>query len=43
MGGFLGAPTAKLLSNHKGGLTTVFAMMIFAVALYMLARSVNLI
>ncbi|MEA2836983.1 MAG: uncharacterized protein QOD89_1533 [Bradyrhizobium sp.] len=42
-GGFLGARTAKSLSNHKGGLTTVFAMMIFAVALYMLGRSLNLI
>jgi uncharacterized membrane protein YfcA len=42
-GGFLGAHSAKSLSTHKGGLTTVFAMMIFAVALYMLTRSLNLI
>lgn len=42
-GGFLGARTAKSLSNRTGGLTTAFAMMVFAVALYMLGRSLNLI
>ena len=42
-GGMAGARSAKLLSRHKGALTTVFAFLIFAVALYMLARSLALI
>jgi uncharacterized membrane protein YfcA len=43
VGGLLGARAAKSLGNHRGVLTTVFAMMIFAVAIYMLVRSLNLI
>jgi uncharacterized membrane protein YfcA len=42
-GGLAGARSAKLLSRHKGALTTVFAGLIFAVALYMLVRSLALI
>ena len=42
-GGLAGARSARLLSGHKGALTTVFAFLIFAVALYMLARSLALI
>ena len=42
-GGLAGARSARLLSHHKGALTTVFALLIFAVALYMLARSLLLI
>ena len=41
--GLAGARSARLLSGHKGALTTVFAFLIFAVALYMLARSLALI
>ena len=43
IGGLLGARAAKSLSARKGVLTTVFALLIFAVALYMLVRSLNFI
>ena len=43
LGGFLGARSAKALSSRKGVLTTVFAMLTFAVALYMLVRNLNFI
>ena len=43
LGGLLGARSAKSLADRKGALTTVFAVLIFAVALYMLVRSLNLI
>ena len=36
------APQSRL-SNRKGALTTVFAIVIFAVAIYTLIRSLNLI
>ena len=39
----LGVRSAKLLSNRKGALTIVFAGLIFAVACYMLVRSLSLI
>jgi uncharacterized membrane protein YfcA len=42
-GGLAGARSARLLSHRKGMLTTVFAFLIFAVALYMLVRSSALI
>lgn len=38
-GGFLGARAAKRLSATRGRLTTVFAMLIFVVAAYMLWKS----
>lgn len=38
-GGFLGARAAKRLSATRGRLTTIFAVLIFAVAAYMLWRS----
>jgi uncharacterized protein len=41
-GGFAGARSATLLSHRKGLLTTVFAFLIFAVALYMLVRTLVL-
>lgn len=43
VGGLLGARSAKTLSGRKGALNTVFAALIFAVAIYMLVRSLNLI
>jgi len=43
LGSFLGVRSAKSLSRRKGALTVVFAMLIFAVALYMLVRSLALI
>ncbi len=43
VGGLLGARSARSLADRKGALTTVFAVLIFAVALYMLVRSLNLI
>ena len=43
LGGLLGASSAKSLSTRKGALTTVFAMVIFGVAIYMLVRSLNVI
>ena len=39
IGGFLGAHLAKRLSSTQGRLTTVFAMLIFAVAAYVLWQS----
>ena len=41
-GGLLGAQSAKLLADQKGALRTVFAALIFAVAVYMLVRSLGL-
>jgi uncharacterized membrane protein YfcA len=41
LGSLLGVRSAKSLSNRKGALTMVFALLIFAVALYMLVRSLN--
>jgi uncharacterized membrane protein YfcA len=41
LGGLLGARSARSLSTRKGALTTVFAMVIFGVAIYMLVRSLN--
>ena len=41
IGGLLGARSARLLANRRGALTIVFAVLIFAVALYMLVRSLN--
>jgi uncharacterized membrane protein YfcA len=39
LGGLLGARSAKTLSGKRGALNTVFAALIFAVAIYMLSRS----
>lgn len=41
MGGLLGARSAKGLSGKRGALNLVFAALIFAVALYMLVRSLG--
>ncbi|RDI56754.1 sulfite exporter TauE/SafE family protein [Microvirga subterranea] len=41
MGGLLGARSAKELSGKRGALNLVFAALIFAVALYMLVRSLG--
>jgi uncharacterized protein len=38
-GGLLGARSAKSLAGRRGALTTAFAAMIFAVAIYMLVRT----
>ena len=38
LGGLLGTRSAKTLSGKRGALNTVFAVVIFAVAIYMLAR-----
>ena len=43
LGGLLGARSAKSLASRRGALTTAFAALIFAVALYVLVRSLNLI
>ncbi len=43
LGGLLGVWSAKSLARRRGALTTAFAVLIFAVALYMLARSLNVI
>ena len=43
LGGLLGARSAKSLASRRGAPTTAFAALIFAVALYMLVRSLNLI
>lgn len=43
VGGLAGAGSAKVLAGRKGLLNTVFAAIIFAVAIYMLVRSLNLI
>jgi hypothetical protein len=40
-GGVLGARSAKALSVRKGALTSVFAALIFAVAIYTLVRSIG--
>jgi uncharacterized membrane protein YfcA len=42
-GGFLGARAAGVLANRRGYLNGAFAVLIFAVASYMLVRSVHLI
>lgn len=42
LGGLLGARSANALAGHKGALNTVFAVLIFAVAIYMLIRSLHL-
>lgn len=42
IGGLLGARSAARLAGRKGALNTVFATLIFAVAAYMLVRSLNL-
>ena len=42
-GGLLGTRSAKLLAGRKGALNTVFAGLIFVVAIYMLVRSLNLL
>jgi uncharacterized membrane protein YfcA len=41
-GGLLGTKLARLVSARRGALNTVFAVVIIAVALYMLARNVSL-
>ena len=43
LGGLIGSRSARSLGHHRGALTTIFAVLIFAVALYMLVRSLNLI
>ncbi|AWM87700.1 sulfite exporter TauE/SafE family protein [Microvirga sp. 17 mud 1-3] len=43
LGGLLGARSAKHLSAKRGALNTVFAGLIFVVAIYMLVRSLNLL
>jgi uncharacterized membrane protein YfcA len=42
LGGLLGAWAAKSLAKRRGALTVVFVTLIFAVAIYMLVRSLNL-
>lgn len=42
MGGLLGARLAETLAGRKGALNTVFAAMIFAVAVHMLVRNLGL-
>jgi len=42
LGGLLGARSASSLAGRKGALNTVFAALIFAVAIYMLVRSLGL-
>ncbi len=41
-GGFAGSRAAHALANRRGYLNTTFAALIFAVAIYMLVRSLNL-
>ena len=43
LGGLLGAWAAKSLAKRRGALTVIFVALIFAVAIYMLVRSLNLI
>jgi uncharacterized membrane protein YfcA len=43
LGGLLGARSAKSLASRWDALTTAFAALIFAVAPYVLVRSLNLI
>jgi uncharacterized protein len=42
-GGFAGSRSAHALASRRGYLNTAFAGTIFAVAIYMLVRSLNLI
>jgi uncharacterized membrane protein YfcA len=42
LGGLFGARSANTLASRKGALNTVFAALIFAVAIYMLVRSLGL-
>ena len=42
LGGLLGARSATFLAGRKGALNMVFAALIFAVAVYMLVRSLGL-
>ncbi len=39
LGGLAGARLARVLADRRGALTTVFAALIFVVAVYMLYRS----
>ncbi|HYS86462.1 MAG TPA: sulfite exporter TauE/SafE family protein, partial [Bradyrhizobium sp.] len=41
-GGLIGTRSARLLSARRGALNIVFAAVIIAVALYMLARNISL-
>jgi uncharacterized membrane protein YfcA len=43
LGGLLGARSANSLAGRKGALNAVFAALIFAVAIYMLIRSLGLV
>lgn len=43
LGGLFGSRSAKMLAARKGTLNMVFAALIFAVAVYMLIRSLNLV
>jgi uncharacterized membrane protein YfcA len=43
LGGLLGTRSAKSLASRRGALTTAFATLVFAVALYMLVRSISVI
>jgi uncharacterized membrane protein YfcA len=43
LGGLLGARSATSLADRKGALNTVFAAMIFVVAIYVLTRSLGLL
>jgi uncharacterized protein len=38
----LGTRSAKAISTRKGALNNIFAALIFAVAIYILVRSLNL-
>jgi uncharacterized membrane protein YfcA len=42
-GGLAGTHSAKRLAGRKGALNTVFAVLIFVVAVYMLVKSLNLV
>ncbi len=42
-GGLLGARSAKPLASRRGALTAAFAVLIFALALYMFVRGLGLI
>ena len=43
VGGLFGSRSAKMLASRKGALNTLFAALIFVVAVYMLVRSLDLI
>jgi uncharacterized membrane protein YfcA len=43
IGGLLGTHSAKRLAGRKGALNTVFAGLILVVAIYMLAKSLNVV